>query len=118
MGRTTRVSVSCRRALNQAMLHAGRVPAGATLHPGVLVRSLRSALRMSQADLALRAGVEQVHISHLERGRIDVRWGTLRRLLDAMFCDLLILPRARQRPADALAEREIDTPGGRRVWEA
>lgn len=83
------------------------------------MRALRSALRMSQAQLSRRCGVPQAHIARLEAGSVDVQLATLRRLFDAMFCDLLILPLPRQRPGDALAERELEKPAGRRrAWDA
>lgn len=110
MGRLTRVSIIHRRALNQVMLYTGRAPAQAFLGPHVLVRALRSALRMSQAHLARRCGIPQAHLARLESGAIDVQLKTLRRLFDALFCDVLILPKPRTRPGDAIAERDLDKP--------
>ncbi|MBI4678845.1 MAG: helix-turn-helix domain-containing protein, partial [Elusimicrobia bacterium] len=77
-------------------------PSAAQAPPAVLVRALRSALRMSQAQLARRCAVPQPHIARLEAGKCGVQMDTLRRIFDAMFCDLLILPLARKRPSDAL----------------
>jgi len=117
MGITTRVAIIHQRALNQAMLYAGRIPARAFLEPPILLRALRSALRMSQAQLARRAGLPQAHIARLEAGTIDLHLGTLRKLLDAMFCDLLILPLPRKRPSDVLAERRIERHAWQRDWD-
>lgn len=64
-------------------------------------------LRMSQAQLARRSGFSQAQLARFEKGRSDIRLSTLRHLLDAMFCDLLILPQARKRPSEAVAEREL-----------
>jgi transcriptional regulator with XRE-family HTH domain len=106
----TEVRIAHKRALNQAIIHAGRIPAGALLAPEQFVRALRSALRMSQGQLALRSGVPKAHVVRLEAGKIDARLSTLRRLLDALFCDLLVLPRARLRPGEAVARRRLEKP--------
>ena len=113
----TQASLVYRQALNQAMLFSTRAPARTLQHPAVFVRALRSALRMSQAQLAKRSGVPQAHIAHLEAQAIDVRLETLRRLFDAMFCDLWVLPRPRKRPGDAVAERELERWPGRALWD-
>jgi transcriptional regulator with XRE-family HTH domain len=117
MGRRTRVSLVHRRALNQALLYTGRSPEQARLVPAVYLRALRSALRMSQAQLARRSGVAQHHIALVESRAVDPRLGTLRRLFDALYCDLLVLPRARKRPSDALAEREVERPSWLGPWD-
>ena len=116
MGKMTNVSLVHRQALNQAMIYARRAPAQALLWPAVFVRALRSALRMSQAQLALRCGVRQAHIAQIEANAVDVRLNTLRRIFDAMFCDLMVLPYPRKRPGDALAERELEGHSPRRIW--
>ena len=117
MGHSTLVSVEHRRSLSQSVIYAGHAPGKSFQDPGVLVRALRSALRMRQADLAQRAGVAREHIVRIESGRKDVGFETLRRLLDAMFCDLLLVPRPRQRLGDALAERDLKSRSGRRIWQ-
>ena len=72
---------------------------------------------MSQSQLARRAGIPRAHIARLEAGAIDARLSTLRRLFDAMFCDLVVLPMARQRPSEAIAMRRLEPrPVGRRRW--
>lgn len=92
-------------------------PAQALQEPRVWVRALRSALRMSQAHLSKRSGVSQPRIARIEAGEGEVQLGTLRRLFDAMFCDLWVLPKARKRPSDALAEREVERLVGRGAWD-
>ncbi|MFA6003895.1 MAG: helix-turn-helix domain-containing protein [Elusimicrobiota bacterium] len=116
MGRRTRVSIIHQRGLNQAIIYAGRVPRQALLEPRILVRALRSALRMSQAVLAGRSGVPQAHIARLETGQIDIQLSTLQRLLRAMFCGLMVLPLPRKRPGDALAEQQLKNPFRSVVW--
>jgi DNA-binding XRE family transcriptional regulator len=108
MGKPTLVPLPHRQALNKALVFLKDAPAAVRQPPHVYVRALRVALRMSQADLGRRAGLAQSHVAAIESGRTDVGVATLRRLFDAMFCDLLVVPRARQRPSEALAERELE----------
>jgi len=71
---------------------------------------------MSQAVLARRCGLPQAHVARLEGGKIDVQLSTLKRLFDAMFCDLLVLPLPRQRPSDAVAQRQMKRPYNHLIW--
>ena len=104
-----KVPLPARQALNEAIVYVSRAPKRVDQPPGVYVRALRGALRMSQAQLARRAGLPQSHVARLESGQLDARLGTWRRLFDAMFCALLVLPRPRKRPGDALADRQLET---------
>ena len=72
---------------------------------------------MSQADLARRSGVSKPIIVRFEAGRGDFQLGTIKRLFEAVFCDLLVLPKARKRPSDAIAERELERYVGQRPWD-
>ncbi|MFI5346493.1 MAG: helix-turn-helix domain-containing protein [Elusimicrobiota bacterium] len=117
MGRTTRVPIRHQRALNQTMLYTKHAPPQAFHDPILFLRALRSALRMSQAQLARRVGVPQAHIARLEAGALDPRLSTLRRLFDTMFCDLLVLPRPRKRPSDVLADRYLGRPDYKQTWD-
>jgi transcriptional regulator with XRE-family HTH domain len=71
---------------------------------------------MSQAQLALRCGMARSHIAAIESGRRDCQLGTLRRIFDALFCDLLVIPKPRQRPTDAIGELYIGHPHQDRPW--
>ncbi|MFA5140002.1 MAG: helix-turn-helix domain-containing protein [Elusimicrobiota bacterium] len=73
--------------------------------PHVLIRETRSALRMTQAQLARRAGLPQSHVAKIESGRVDVQLSTLRRILQAMFCEVVVLPKFIKTPKGAVAER-------------
>ena len=115
-GRRTRVSIIHQRWLNQAINYAARCPEGMPLEPRILVRALRSALRMSQTVLARRSGVAQAHIARWETGNTDIRLHTLQRLLHAMFCGLMVLPLPHKRPGDALAEQQLKHPWTHKVW--
>jgi HTH-type transcriptional regulator/antitoxin HipB len=48
------------------------------------VRGRRQDLRLTQADLAARAGVSRVWVSSLEAGKATVEFGLVLRLLDAL----------------------------------
>ncbi len=74
------------------------------------MRALRSALRMSQSQLARRSGGPRAHIARLESGSFSPRLDTLERLFDAMFCDLVVLPKARVRPREAIARTRAERP--------
>lgn len=59
--------------------------------PGRLIRALRRGLKVSQVDLARRAGLPRSVVSRLEAGG-DSQLSTLRRLLAALGSGLVILP--------------------------
>src|SRR5271154_2396690 len=84
----TRVSLPHQRALTKTFMFTRAAPPPARLEPHVYLRALRSALRMSAAQLAKRSGVAQAHIARLEKGAARCSVATLKRLFDAMFCDL------------------------------
>ncbi len=116
MGRRTTGTLSDRRAINQLMLHAGKIPPGLRLSPGRYVRALRAYLRMSQADLAGLSGINQKNIAGVEAERAGVRLETIRRLLDAMSCGLLVLPLPRGRLGDVVGDRESAKWGPGERW--
>ena len=59
------------------------------------IRIIRVGLRMTQAELAKRAGITQPHLAGIESGRSDPQVTTLRRIFDALECDVAISPRLR-----------------------
>lgn len=60
---------------------------------------------MTQTQLARRIGIPQSHIAKIEGGKVDVQLNTLRRLFEALNCDLTVLPSPRKPPEDLLAEQ-------------
>jgi DNA-binding XRE family transcriptional regulator len=116
MPRLTTGRLRERRALNETMVYVRHAPQAAAQPPHVFLRALRGALRMSQAQLAKRCGVARSHIAAIESGRGDCQLGTLRRIFDALFCDLLVIPKPRQRPTEVLGERYADDPLRDRPW--
>ena len=115
MGRQTRLLLPHRQALNKTLLFTKGAPPAASNPPYVYLRATRTALRMTQDQLARRAGVAKSHVALIESGKANVGIDTLRRLFDAMFCDLLVVPKARKKPTQALAERELEHPY--RPWD-
>ena len=97
------------------IIHASRFPA--VPQPAACLRTLRAALRMSQAQLAKRSGIDKGNIARIESGKSDVRVATLTRLFDAMFCDLVIFPRPRKRPSDAVYDQCLREPWRRKIWD-
>ena len=57
---------------------------------------MRNALRMTQAELAQRAGVSQPHLADIEKGNVAPQVGTLRKIFNAMSCDVVVEPRLRK----------------------
>lgn len=51
---------------------------------GRALRELRDRAGMSQTGLAAKAGTDHTYVSRVEHGRIDLRWRTLARLLEAL----------------------------------
>ncbi|MDP3540864.1 MAG: helix-turn-helix transcriptional regulator [Elusimicrobiota bacterium] len=101
----TKVPLVHRVALNELVVRLSRPPKAMTYPPAVYLRALRASMRMSQRQLARRTGLGQAQICRIERGRIDPGVEAWRRLFDALFCDLLVVPRPRRRPSEALGER-------------
>ncbi|MCL1897962.1 MAG: helix-turn-helix domain-containing protein [Micrococcales bacterium] len=52
--------------------------------PGDMIRSNRTALGWTQAELSARTGVSQADISRIESGQLDARWSTIHRLSEAL----------------------------------
>ena len=117
MGRQTFLPLPHRQALNKTLIFTKDAPAAAAQPSHVYVRAIRAALRMTQDQLARRAGVAKSHIALVESGKSNVGVDTLRKILDAMFCDLLVVPKARKKPTQALAERELERKHEPRYYE-
>ena len=61
-----------------------------------VVKNARVAARLSQSDLAARAGLSRMTVQKIEAGAIDPRLSTLLVLLRALGLDLLLVPTAIQ----------------------
>lgn len=98
--------VSSRKAMDHLVSCGKKVPeATKEFAPHVVIRMIRNALHMTQAQLAKRAGMPQSHLAKIETGKVDVQLSTLRRILRAMYCEAIVLPKFLKLPQDVLAER-------------
>lgn len=82
---------------------------------GTLIKSIRLQLGMSQQALAKRAEVPQSTISRVEQGQRSVNLKTLKKILSAISCDLVIVPLLRdsvevirRKQARKSAEKQIE----------
>ena len=73
--------------------------------PADWIRILRETLRMTQAELAGRAKITQPHLAGIESGKTDPQISTLKRIFDAMSCDLVLEPRPRKPIKEVLRGR-------------
>lgn len=84
------------------------IPPGTKNHepsPGDWIRILRDSLRMTQAELASRAKITQPHLASIESGKTDPQISTVKRIFDAMSCDLVLEPRPRKAIKEVLRGR-------------
>ena len=59
---------------------------------GALIKFIRMQLGMSQKILAKRAGIPQSTVSRIEQGQRDTSLSTLKKVLGAVSCDLIVVP--------------------------
>lgn len=98
--------ISSRILVDHLVSRGRKVPeATEELAPHVVVRRIRNALHMTQAQLAKRAGLPQSHLAKIETGKVDVQLSTLNRILRAMYCEAVMMPKFLKSPRVALAER-------------
>lgn len=60
------------------------------------LRAYRLKIRMSQEELAIRAGVDPSRVAQWERGANNVSLSTLRRWTDALGVDVVVKPKRRR----------------------
>ncbi len=72
---------------------------------GDWIRIVRTSLRMSQADLARLAGVAQANLAGIETGKVTPRVSTLKRIFDAMSCNVVIEPQPRKPLDEVLRDK-------------
>ncbi|MBI5882365.1 MAG: helix-turn-helix transcriptional regulator [Elusimicrobia bacterium] len=116
MPKLTRLTLSHKRAVGRLLMTANIPYAATRLTPGEWVRTMRATLHMTQAQLARRAGIVPAHVNLIEKGRVDPKVGTLRRVFAALYCDLAVLPVPLKRPTDIIAERTTGIPNSR-IWD-
>ena len=65
----------------------------------------RKRSNLTQAQLAKRAGVPQSHIANIEKGKMTPRLDTLDKILKALFCNMLVVPKPTGDLDDIIHER-------------
>ncbi len=82
--------------------------------PGVLLRLLRKRLRMTQKQLAKRAGFPQSYIASIESGRKKPPTETLEKIFRALYCSFtfLLIPEAQ---ANHIVEHQASEAATKRV---
>ncbi len=101
-----RLPVSSQFLVDQLVAYGQSAPQAVDSLPAhTLIRMLRKALRMTQAQLAARAKVPQSYLAVIESGRTDLKLSTLRKIVSALQGDLIIAARFRKTPEEMVAER-------------
>ena len=89
------------------------VPRDAPGTAGDFLRRFRDQLRLTQMELAQKAGVDRSQVAKIEAER-DVRIGTLARIVEALGCRLVLTARS-PRPLKDMAEDHV--PARLAAWE-
>jgi len=101
-----RLPVSSKLMLDQFVSYGRKAPEGLEALPvPALIRMLRNAVRMTQTQLARRAGLPQSHLAVIETGKVDLKLATLRKIFRALQGELVIVARFRKTPDSIVAER-------------
>ena len=81
---------------------------------GVLIKSIRLQLGMSQKALAQLAKIPQSSVSRIEQGQKDMSLSTVCKILEAVSCDLIMAPllkdsidTVRRKRARKIAEKQV-----------
>jgi len=92
--------------------------------PGTWVKILRAYLRMTQDELSSKTGIAQSHLADIEAGKIDPQVSTLRRIFNALSCDVLFrpsplkpLPEVLRGRARAIAQKRLKQSTGSMALE-
>ncbi|MFC1522793.1 helix-turn-helix domain-containing protein, partial [Elusimicrobiota bacterium] len=64
-----------------------------TMPPYTMIRLLRTKQKITQVQLAQKTGLPQSYIANIEAGKVDIRLNTLKKIFNALSCDLLLLPK-------------------------
>lgn len=84
------------------------------LPPAETIRALRASFHMTQTQLAKRAGLPQSHLARVESGKVDPQLNTLRKIMSALYCEVLFVPRV-QGNLSAILEGKIKEKARRNV---
>lgn len=81
---------------------------------GTWIKMVRMQLGMSQSILAKRARLPQSTISRVEKKRGNINLLTLNRILDALFCDFVVIPILRE-PIEQIRRKQARKQAERRI---
>ncbi len=88
------LSLTDENAFKRMAQYAAKAPDGLeNLTYAEVIRMVRNKLLMTQSQLAKRAGLPQSHIAKIESGKMNPRLDTLEKILKAMHCDMLLIPK-------------------------
>lgn len=88
-----KLSVSQKRAMDQWFTSFKKLPEEVRLAQiATFIKLYRKRLRMTQRQLAQRAGLTQPYIAKLERGHSEVTLASLKKIFNALYCDVVLLP--------------------------
>src|SRR3990172_6012973 len=73
--------------------------------PAAWIRIFCTFLLITQAELARRAKISQPHLAGIESGKTDPQISTLKRIFEAMSCDLVLQPRPKKHIKELLRGR-------------
>ncbi|PZR58898.1 MAG: XRE family transcriptional regulator [Candidatus Meridianibacter frigidus] len=62
--------------------------------PGLALRATRRKSRISQAELAKKAGTSQSYVVKIEQNAVDPRLSTLSRLFDILNYEIVAIPKS------------------------
>ena len=113
--RKNALPITAEATLKRITKYAANAPEGLeSLTCSTLVRMVRDKLFMTQAQLARRTGLPQSHIAKIEKGKMKPRLDTLEKILKALHCNLLLVPKPVQ-DLDALIHERIGQTAKKKV---
>ncbi len=71
----------------------------------------RNELKLTQSELAQMCGIKQSNISRLEKGKVSPTIKVLKKIADALNCDLVIEFRKR----DSMVSSRVDVTGNEKI---
>ena len=84
------------------------------ISPGFIVALTRKRLKMSQMTLARRAQLPQSMISKIEANKTEPSIKTLKKIFDALYCDVVVVPIPRKN-FDLVLQEQVHRVATKRV---
>ena len=86
-----KLSIAQKRTLESWVVALKKLPKELRAqHISTFIKLYRKRLRMTQKQLAKRAGVSQPFIARLERGFGELSTATLKKIFQALYCELVL----------------------------